>query len=100
MPTGNAAGPVEKALSIGLVNCVEDEFVANEAFVDEDVDAAAIGALDFGARREAADGECGVFFFGVERGFGDCGAERRGDGRKFDEFIERLASEELVNAVG
>src|SRR5882757_11044448 len=91
---------VRMNVSIGLVNGVEDEFVANEAFVDKDVDAAGVGALDFWPGCEAADGERGFFFFGVERWFGDCGAERRGDGRKFDEFVERLATKELVDAVG
>ncbi len=59
-----------------------------------------VGALDFGPRGESADGERGFFFFGVERGFGDGGAKRRGGGRNFDEFVERLAAEKLIDAVG
>jgi len=53
---------VRMNVSIGLVNGVEDEFVANEAFVDKDVDAAGVGALDFWPGCEAADGERGFFF--------------------------------------
>src|SRR4029077_5494717 len=64
------------------------------------VDASGIRALDFGTRREATDGERGLLFFGFERGLGDGGAERRGDGRKFDEFVESLAAKELIDAVG
>src|SRR5579859_2759556 len=87
-------------VAIGLVDGMEDELVADEPFVDEDVDAAAVGALDFGARRESTDRESGFFFFGVERRLGDGGAEGGGGRRNFDEFIERLTAEKLVDAVG
>ena len=64
-------------VAIGLVESVEDELVANKTFVDEDVDAATVGALDFGARSKTADRECGFFLFWFECRLGDGGAERR-----------------------
>ena len=55
-------------IAIGLVNRVEDEAIAHEAAIDEDVDAVAIRALDFGPRREAVDADAGAFFLGSSSG--------------------------------
>jgi hypothetical protein len=82
------------------VNRVEDQSIADEAAIDEDVDAIAVGALDFGARGEAVDTDAGAFFVGLEFGFGDGGAECGGGGGDFDELVERLLAEELVDAIG
>src|SRR5258708_32097751 len=93
----NVAG---KNVAIGLVDGVENQAVADEAAIYEDVDAVAIGALDFRARGETVDGEARFFFAGFEFGFGDGGAKGGGDYGDFDQFVERLLAEELIDALG
>src|SRR5215471_9402295 len=90
----NVAG---KNVAIRLVDRMQDEAIANEAAIHEYVDAIAIGALDFGARRKSVDADACAFFVGLEFGFGDGGAEGSGGGWNFDQFVERLLAKELVD---
>src|SRR5436309_14183610 len=87
-------------VAIGLMKGVQDQLVADETLVDEDVDATVVGALDFRTRGETGDGKGGFLFFGVKRRFGDGRTKWRGECGDFDQFVERLAAEELIDAVG
>ena len=79
---------------------MKDEAVAHEATIHEDVDAVAVRALHFGARCETVDADARAFFVRFEFGFGDGGAKSGGGRWNFDEFVERLLAEELVDAIG
>src|SRR5262252_837284 len=87
-------------VAIGLVNGVENQFVSDQAFVYENVDATVIGALDFGSRSKTSDGERGLFLFGFEGRLGNCRAKGRRENGNFNEFIERLSAEKLIDAIG
>src|SRR5579859_121969 len=93
----NVAG---EYVAVGFVNGVENQAIAYQAAIDENVDAVAIGALDFRARGETVHGEAGFFFGGLELRFGDGGAKGGGDGGHFDQFVEGLLAEKLVDALG
>src|SRR5262245_2618849 len=70
-------------VAISLVNGVQNQFVANQALVHEDVDAAVIGALNFRTRRETANREGGFFFLGLERWLSNRTTEWCGKRRNF-----------------
>ena len=67
-------------VAVRLAECVEDESVADEALVDEDVDRVAIEFLQFGFGDEAGEPKVagvrrGVVFFAFPRwGFGEASA--------------------------
>jgi len=83
----------------GFVDGVEDEAIADESAIDEDVDAVAIGALDFGARGEAVNGETRFFFGGFELGLSD-GARKAAETTGFRSARQRIACRRLVDALG
>ena len=87
-------------VAVGFVNRVEDQPVAHQAAVHKNVDAVAVQALRFRARSKSGHGQRRLLFFGIELWFGDGRAEGRGNRWNFDQLIERLATKELVNAVG
>src|SRR5712664_4517361 len=93
----NVAG---ENVAIGFVDGVEDEAIADESAIDEDVDAVAIGALDFRTRAETVDGEPSFFFGGFELGLSDGRAKGCGDYGDFDQLVKGLLAEELVDALG
>jgi len=81
-----------------VITSVGATAITHEAAIHENIDAVAIGALDFGARGETVNGETGFFFAGFELGLGDGGAKGSGDYGYFDQLVEGLLAEELVDA--
>src|SRR5712671_1309153 len=92
----NVAG---ENVAVGFVDGVENQAIADEAAIHEDVDAVAIGALDFRARGESVNGEARFFFALLEFGFGDSGAKGRAGYWNFDQLAKGLLAEELVDAL-
>src|SRR5260370_26828572 len=87
-------------VAIGFVDGVENQAVAHEAAIHEDVDAIAIGALDFRARGEPVEGEARFFFTLLQLGLGDGSAKGGADYGNFDQLVEGLLAEKLVDALG
>ena len=58
-------------VAIGLMNGVQDQAIAHQATIDENVDAVAIRALHLGAGRETSDGEIGATFAWIHLWLGD-----------------------------
>ena len=48
-------------VAVGFVDGVEKQAIANQAAIHEDVNAVAVGALDFRTRSETVDGEARLF---------------------------------------
>ena len=89
-----------KNVAIGFVNGVENQAIAHQPAIHENINAVAIGALNFRARGEARDRERRGFFAGLELRFHDGGAEGARRGRNFCQFVKRLAAKDLIDAVG
>src|SRR5580704_15355270 len=87
-------------IAIGVADGMEDQAIANQTAIYEDVDAIAIAALHFGPRGEPFDADFGGFFAGFERRLGDGGANRPFGYRNFDQLIECGAAEDLIHAFG
>ena len=86
-------------VAIGFVNGVQDQTVAHQPSIDENIDAVAIGALHFRPRSEPGNRERGFFFAGFELRFGHGGTKRRRYRRHLHQFFQRLPAEELIHAV-
>jgi hypothetical protein len=93
-------------VAIGFADRVQDEAVADEALVDEDVDGVAIELLQFGLGDEAAHAQRsgigrGVVFIALpRRRLGQSGAVEGSLGCHGDELVEGVAAEDLVDALG
>ena len=87
-------------VAIGFVNRVQNQPVAHQAAVHENINSIAVQPLHFGPRSKTGDGQRCFFFFGIEFRLGDRRAERRGDGWNLYQLFESLSSKELVGAVG
>ncbi len=95
-----------KDVAIGFAERVEDELVADEALVDEDVDGVAIEFLQLGFGDEAGDAEKAGFGSGVVgfalpgRRFGDAGAGEVHLGGDGEHVVAGVFAEDLEEAVG
>ena len=87
-------------VAVGLVNRVEDQAVAHQALVYENVNSVAIAALHFGPRSESAHDKFRGALFAREFRFGDRRAHGRANRQKFKQIVERLPTEKLVDALG
>jgi hypothetical protein len=93
-------------VAVGLNDGVNDEAVADEALVDEDVDGIAVEFLESGAGDEARDAEEAgvggrvVLIAAPGRGFGDAGVVEAALGGHGEELVEGVAAEDLVDALG
>ena len=93
-------------VAIGLADGVQDQAVAHQAVIDEDVDGVAIELLQFGLGEEAGqpqkagDGRLVILIALPRRRLGQAGAleiDFRGDGQQ---LVERFLAEDLVDALG
>ena len=93
-------------VAIGFAERVEDELVADEALVDEDVDGVAIEFLQLGFGDEAGDAEVagfgrGVVFFALPgRRFGEAGAGEVHLGGDGEHVVAGVFAEDLEETVG
>src|SRR5260370_4557348 len=87
-------------VAIGFVDGVEDQAIAHEAAIDEDVDAIAIGTLDFRAGGGTVGGGGRFLLSLLQLGLGDGSAKGGADYRNFDQLVEGLLAEKLVDALG
>ena len=92
-------------VAVGLVEGVEDELVADEALVDEDVDGVAIEFLQLGLGDEAGEAEIagigwGVVVFALPgRWFGEAGAGEVELGGGGEHVVAGVFAEDLEEAV-
>jgi hypothetical protein len=93
-------------VAIGLHDGVDDEAVADEALVDEDVDGIAVEFLERRARGEAADAqEAGigrrvVLIAAPGWGLRDAGVVEGALGGNGEKLVEGVAAEDLIDALG
>ena len=87
-------------VAIGLVNSVENQPVAHQPTVHENVDSIAIHPLYVWARRKSTYRQRCFFFLRLECWLGDGRAEGSRNRWNFDQLFQRLPSEELIHAVG
>jgi len=93
-------------VAVGLNDGVDDETIADEALVDEDVDRVAVEFLQRGAGDEAADaeeagiGRSVVAIAAPGRWFGDAGVVKAALGGQGEELVESVAAEDLIDALG
>src|SRR5207302_6242354 len=87
-------------VAVGFVNRVQNQPVAHQAAIHENIDAVAIHPLDVRPRGKSADGQRSFFFSRLELGLGDGGAEGRGGRGDFHQLFQCLTSEKLIHAVG
>ena len=80
-------------VAVGFVNRVQDQAVAHQPPVHENVNSIAVAALHVGPRSKPAHHQFGGALLGGEFGFGDRGAHGRGNRQDLKQFFERLAAE-------
>ena len=101
---GKAGG--RNDVAIGLGDGVQQEAVADEALVDEDVDGIAVELLQFGLGVEAGEAQRTglalrfVRIFFPRRRLGQAGALERSFGGDGKQLAERLLAEDLEDALG
>jgi hypothetical protein len=101
---GEAGG--REDVAVGLAEGVEDELVADEALVDEDVDGVAIEFLQLGLGDEAGEAEVAGFgrrvvgFALPGRGLGQAGAGEVELGGGGEHVVAGVFAEDLEEAVG
>jgi hypothetical protein len=92
-------------VAVGLHDGVDDEAVADEALVNEDVDGIAVEFLECGAGSEAADAEEArvgrrvVLIAAPGRRLGDAGVVEAALGGDGEKLVEGIATEDLVDAL-
>jgi hypothetical protein len=95
-----------KDVAVGLVEGVEDELVADEALVDEDVDGVSIELLQLGLGDEAGETQVAGVGWGVvllalpRRRFGQAGAREVELGGGGEHVVAGVFAEDLEEAVG
>jgi hypothetical protein len=93
-------------VAVGLNDGMNDEAVADEALVDEDVDGIAVKFLERGARDKARDAEEAgvggsvVLIAAPGRGLGDARMVEAAFGGYGQELVEGVAAEDLIDALG
>ena len=92
-------------IAVSLGEGMEDEAIADEAVIDEDIDGVAVELLELGLRNEAGDtevaGVCGlvVFFALPRRGLGEAGAAEVELGGNREHECRGVAAKDLEEAV-
>ena len=96
----NGENSRRRHVAIRLVNRMQQQPVAHQAPVDENVDAVAVRALHLRTRRESRDAQRGRLLVCLDLRLGDRGTHRSFARWNLDQFVERLPPEELIHTLG